>query len=568
MRISAKKGLHQLLDACRGFGVKKVVISPGSRNAPLTVSFNQHLDFECLSIPDERVAGFFAMGLALSTQAPVAVLCTSGSAVLNLAPAIAEAYYQQIPLVVLTADRPLEWVNQGEGQTIDQTNLFKNFIRASCTLLAEPGQPDQIWHNRRILAETFTKAVLKFPGPLHINIPLREPLYEFIDSLPESGSTGYKVLETGESLSAEKASNLALQIENASSVLVLTGQSTIASPELETALQQLAKLENVAVLTETSSNVEGTDIISTIDRLITPLQQTGTGNYNPELLITIGGNIISRRIKALLRKNPPAEHWHFGQEEIVPDTYQCLSLAIPVKPGPAFAEIAEKIRPENIRSDYRLRWQELKSATSRSHTEFISTAPFSDLKVFDLLQEFLPEGTVVHMGNSSPVRYLQLMGAKKGLIYQGNRGTSGIDGSTSTAAGYALGQPEHKHLLISGDLAFMYDSNAFWNKHFPQNLKIIVINNGGGGIFRIIQGPDTTDELEEFFETSHPGSVSGIAHTFGIHYSKAETEQEVVKNLSTLLNLNSAGILEIVTPKHENARVLQNYFEHLRKNIT
>lgn len=551
--------------ACWEFGIRDVVISPGSRNAPLTISFNQSGKFNCHSIADERVAAFYAMGMSLATSRPVAVVCTSGTAALNLAPAIAEAYYLKVPLVAITADRPLAWTDQGNGQTIRQEGIYENYIRDWYSLYAEPSCRDEIWMNRRRLSECFNKATVSERGPIHINVPLAEPLYG-TKIYPEAVKPSfYKRIAAVKLPSEETIEELSLRVNDSKRIMILVGQST-PSKKLQELLKDWSELKNVVVLTETTSNAYVPKAIDTIDRIVMSIKGTALlKEMLPDVLITCGGYIVSKKIKALLREFQPEEHWHIDDTDQSLDTFQSLTREINCKPEPVLEALLGGMK--KIDSDYAVKWSRLKHLGEIAHEDYIKKIPFSDFTVFRETLQNLKPGTVLHMANSTPVRYVQLFGYQKDLNYYGNRGTSGIDGSTSTAAGIARKQEDKDHVLIAGDTAFLYDSNALWNRNFPKNLKIIVINNAGGGIFRIIEGPDQTEELEEFFETYHHADISKLVQAFGIDYLYADGEKELQNALDSFLQSQVPVVLEVKTNAELNPGVLKNYFKFIRSKI-
>ena len=565
IKLSNKEGIHALIMACWEFGVQDVVISPGSRNAPITISFNQSGLFTCHSIADERVAGFYAMGMSLASSRPVAVVCTSGSAALNLAPAIAEAFYQKVPLIAITADRPLAWTDQGNGQTIRQKGVYKNYIRDWYSLYSEPSCRDEIWMNRRRLSECFNKATVSEKGPIHINVPLAEPLYGTKTYPLNVKPSFYKRISAVKLPSEDTIKELSRRANQAKRIMILVGQS-IPSSELQNLLVNWSELNNVVVLTETTSNAYVPKAVDTIDRIVMSIKGMSLlKEMLPDVLITCGGYIVSKKIKALLREFQPDEHWHIDDTDESLDTFQSLTQEINCKPEPFLEAVFNEMRES--KSDYSEQWAHLKRIGEIAHEEYLQKIPFSDFSAFKNILKSLKPGTVLHMANSTPVRYIQLFGYQKNLNYYGNRGTSGIDGSTSTAAGIAKKQMDKEHLLITGDTAFLYDSNALWNREFPQNLKIVVINNSGGGIFRIIDGPDQIEELEEFFETYHEVDISKLSEAFGFSYYLATNEKNLGQTLKEFDGSRGAAILEIKTKSDLNPEVLKDYFKFIRSRI-
>lgn len=562
MELSAKRGVQKIILALEKLGLKEVVICPGSRNSPLTISFNRHPNFVCTSIRDERSAAFYALGKALSLQAPVAVVCTSGSAVLNFAPAVAEAYYQRGPLILITADRPKEWTDQGDGQTINQTHIYQNYIRKSYELRGEIQSVDDEWYNARCLSEGFAIAQFRDAGPVHFNIPLREPLYELAETEP-SETKVFVEEETEVRLSAPSLESFHKQFKSAKKVLVLVGQHT-ADKKLQELLTKISAFENVVVLTESTSNMHHPDFVEHIDRCITHLQEEESQALMPEMLITFGGAIVSKRIKSFLRQAKPKSHWNVHLFDSYMDTYQALSHAVPMSACDFLHQVKEGLSAP--RSDYKEKWQNLKIEMQKKHEVFCQEVRFSDFYFFNTFFKEVPENIQLHLSNSSPIRYMQLFEHYHISQTWCNRGTSGIDGSTSTAMGISSVSPEKEHILITGDVAFYYDINALWNEEMVDNLKIILINNGGGSIFRIIPGPNKVEERARFLETEMKSSADKIAQHYDWKYFAARDKEELEKAFSTFFQKSTKrAILEVFTDPETNPEVLTEYWKSLKE---
>jgi len=252
--LSDKPIVRNLVEISAAKGIEYVILSPGSRDAPLIISFNESGHFKCLSIPDERVAGYFALGIAQQTRNPVIISCTSGTAALNFAPAIAEAFYQKIPLLIVTADRPKEWIHQGEGQSINQRNVFANYIKKSYHLPQDGNDPDNLWSANRIISEAIDQTFVNGGGPVHLNIPFREPLYGQADyagkKLPKITSTA----RLEKKLSKDTLAELEKKWAIANKKMILCGllPKQVALKEL---LLEIAKDSSVIVLAETTANL-------------------------------------------------------------------------------------------------------------------------------------------------------------------------------------------------------------------------------------------------------------------------------------------------------------------------
>ncbi len=554
------KTVKTLVDLCVQGGIREAVISPGSRNAPLIFSFSACPEIKCYTIVDERSAAFFALGMAQQLGRPVALVCTSGTAALNYAPAIAEAYYQQVPLVVITADRPQEWIDQADGQTIRQNNIYANYIKFSCTLPADMHSAENEWELNRMVIDAIFHTQDNGLGPVHINIPLDEPLYGR-EIYPKKDIKPLERVPVQKELSGKQAQSILEKWNAAESVMVLLGMLK-PNEELSSLLTELAETKNVLVLTETTSNLLNSKFIQCIDKVLATINLDDVSLYAPDLLITFDGQVTSKNIKKLLRANKPKEHWHVSVAPNTPDTYRALTASVDVEPVEFLKLIAEKSEAKNSR--FIDSWLIQKDQVAEKHNYFIERLPWCDLRFFSLLKDFIPAQTAVHVANSTPIRYVQLFDEYNQFPFFSNRGTNGIDGCTSTAVG-AASVVDTPTLFITGDLSFYYDSNALWNNYLRPDFKIIVINNGGGGIFRYVSGAMSEEEMESYFEVKQDLSCEHLVKGFGLKYYGCENEEELLEMLPEFFSNNSqASVLEVKTPRLENAKILKEYFNQLK----
>ncbi len=563
---SAKPGVEQLKKVFIERGVRGIVFSPGSRNAPLVVAFYDDDRFEKLVIPDERSAAFYALGMAEQWGAPVAVMCTSGSALLNYYPAVSEAFYRNIPLLVVSADRPLEWTDQGDGQTIRQTGVFQNHIVAETRMFEQPHHADQKWWNRREANRVIQKASGQGGGPAHINFPFQEPLYETNTESGDSASIPTARYELPKAVLRED--QLAM-IEKAwrthSRKLIICGQLP-PNPVLQGKLKQLANDKSVAIVVENTSNLQDQRFVHCIDRTINSFRDEAPEIFQPDLLITIGGAVISKKIKTYLRSYGPQMHWKIGAEFPMMDTYQHLSHTFPMAPE-TFVDALLDDRLERNISRYGEQWKQLDYQVQSLQEDYFQDAPYADLSVFELLMDVVPDNSILHLANSSVVRYGQLFDPINSIQYYCNRGTSGIDGSMSTAIGGAIAKDDRMHTIIVGDLSFFYDSNALWNSYLPSNVRIFLINNGGGGIFSIIPGPHSTPAKKDYFVTTNEADAASICSAFDVNYYEAKDMESISNQLQAFYERQTddrPAVMEIHTPEEENAQVLKTYFEKIK----
>lgn len=559
------KQLHLLAEILVAKGISHVVASPGSRNAPAMVVFNRKSGLELISIADERSAGFYALGMAQQLNKPVALLCTSGTAALNYAPALAEAYYQKIPLLAITADRPEVWIDQGDGQTIRQRNVFAGYVRKSFHLPNHINDAESLWLFKRLSSEAIDRTTLPAPGPVHLNLPLSEPLYDIVWTTEQIPITIPSVTATETQVSEHAMQELSRIWNASSSKIILAGQMN-ADAELSLLLTQITEDPSVALLSETTSNLNVPDAISCIDRAIEGIGDDEMGNYSPSLLLTIGGAVVSKKIKSLLRKMKPKHHWHINADtdDFHLDTYQSLTQTIPVSAKIFLQQLLAHTTKKE--SNFKKLWHKRNHLHEERHKLFVESAPYSDLKVYETLFREMPREGHLHLSNSTPVRYAQLFEKASRFSTWSNRGTSGIDGCVSTAAGAAEICPEIT-TVITGDIGFFYDSNALWNSHLSPRLRIIVINNGGGNIFRVIPGPDKYEELEDYIETAHNLNAEGLTKNFGVNYYLAHSPEQLEAVLSPFYKQqenNKPALLEVFTENKLSAQVLNDYFKFIR----
>ncbi len=560
MSTSDKKTSHILSSLFKSHSIKDIVISPGSRNAPLIIAFAGDTYFNCTTIVDERSAGFFALGIALQKKSPVALVCTSGSALLNYAPAVSEAFYRHIPLVVLSADRPPELIDQGDGQTIRQEGALDNHLNYSCSLPSEIHGEDDEWYVNRLINEALINCNVLQKGPVHINTPFREPLYGRAGEASDKKRIVH-YLKPEQSLTGEQTEMLTEIWNSSGKILILLGENEGANG-LSKVLNRLGDTGQAVILTETLTNISGKNIFCCIDRIVSGITDEEAAVFKPDLLITTGGAVVSKMVKTFLRDYPPGYHWHVSGHEPLMDTYKHLTHSIPLSLEILLNDILMKADKKSTR--FFDLWRNRFDTVGKMHDEYLNKTLWSDLKFFDLLRTGIPAGYTVHWGNSTVVRYAQLFGEFHEIRNFSNRGTSGIDGSVSTAVGYAYASQKDT-LLVAGDLSFLYDSNGLWNKYLSSKLKMIVVNNGGGGIFRFIPGPADSGFLEDFFEAGHSLSVQPLAGMYGLEYFKATNEEELKDVLVDFFGFEGKpAILEVFTPAAENAKVLRGYFESLK----
>ncbi|WP_320052582.1 2-succinyl-5-enolpyruvyl-6-hydroxy-3-cyclohexene-1-carboxylic-acid synthase [uncultured Acetobacteroides sp.] len=550
---SNKKSIQQLLALMLEHGVTNVVLSPGSRNAPLIHTFSQHPQLTCYTIVDERSAAYFALGLILKTQKPVAVCCTSGTALLNYSSATAEAYYQKLPLMVISADRPAHWVGQADGQTINQKNVLANFVKRSVTL-PEIHSAEDLWLCNRLVNEALVALTRIDAGPVHVNIPLSEPLYEFTEEVIPLARK-IRLVEG----KADVPTAYVEEWGTFTKKMVVVGQ-LLPSEEMAGAIEKLSRRGDTVIIAEHTANLPSAVSVRQFEQVLVSLSEAEKAQFAPDILLTIGGHIVSKRFKQLIRKCQPSKHWRIGCDVV--DTYQSLTDLLDVD-APSFVNEIAKV--EVGATEYQDIWTNRSERIQSAGAEYLKSIPYCDLLVYKTIFERMPSGISLHLGNSTPVRYAQLFALSNDIDVYSNRGTSGIDGVVSTFAGFAS-KNDKMSLLVVGELSFLYDSNGLWNRYLSPKARIIVINNAGGGIFRLIDGPSRSEALEQHIEYRHGQSVENIARAFWVEYLSASNEKELENSFATLMdqNINKPMLLEVFTPSELNSEVYKGYFEYLK----
>lgn len=543
--------LANLLARC----VSDVVVSPGSRNAPLIIALEAEKRLRKTVVIDERSAAFVALGMSQESRQPVALVCTSGTAPLNYAPALAEAYYRGIPLIAISADRPAEWIDQDDSQTIHQFGALDNVVKKSYDI-PDTTHPDKdyCWMVNRMVNDALIECRMGKPGPVHINIQLKAPLgniseyeppeerlIEFIDNEPKIDSA-----------EMERMACLARD----SRVLIVAGFMP-PNEELNDGIIKLNEFDNVSVMAETVSNLSLPEDCYSIDRVLSTLDDSDKKALKPDIVITLGGALISRQVKEYLREYVPQEHWSVGTQHTTVDPIRSLSKRIDVQPEYFINELYKKMVCRMPKSDYSNRWKMVRDRADISAEEFLFRASWSDLKAFETIFKSLPDNIQLHLSNGTAIRYNQILAKKIFKATFCNRGVSGIDGSTSTAIGAAMSSNGY-NILVTGDMSFSYDISAL-NTQIPENLRIIVLNNQGGGIFRFIGSTRNLSCRDKYFCVPSSMDLESLAKAFGLGYIYSATEEEVKSGINKLLKMSSPAILEVVTPGETGGGILSDF---------
>ncbi|MEX1238147.1 MAG: 2-succinyl-5-enolpyruvyl-6-hydroxy-3-cyclohexene-1-carboxylic-acid synthase [Cyclobacteriaceae bacterium] len=564
--------IYDIAELCVRQNINQVVLCPGSRCAPLTLAFTRHSGITARTFSDERSAGFIALGMAQSTGKPVVVVCTSGTAVYNLAPAVAEAFFSHTPLVVITADRPAEWIAQHDGQTIYQPEIFGKHVKKYFQLPQDYDYPDSQWAINRMVNEALNLSRQLAPGPVHINAPFREPLYPKADETITYSSDIRVIHEhaPAPALTAEVKSEITSAMGRFQNILVVAGQQ-VADADTIGAISGFQKMLHVPVVHDIISNLHEVDAgVQHSDLFLGQASDTLKEMLRPDLLITFGQSLISKNLKIFLRKYPAKKHWHVQTAGPVADTFKNLTDVFYTHPAPflevlSTAEASSEFENQKQKNYCKL-WEVEERRVLQVLDEFFREGEHSELKMVRTLLENLPDNSNLHLANSMSVRYGNFIGltaGKKGIRVFSNRGTSGIDGSNSTAVGHSLvsGRP---NFLLTGDLAFFYDRNAFWHNYSLPNLRVLLLNNHGGLIFDVLDGPSSMPEASEYFITRQMLNGLELCNEFGFEYLRVDHSGKLKSSFRDFLEFgNSAKVMEYESDTPRNKRL----FEQLKLKI-
>ncbi|MFA6261347.1 MAG: 2-succinyl-5-enolpyruvyl-6-hydroxy-3-cyclohexene-1-carboxylic-acid synthase [Bacteroidia bacterium] len=539
-------------------GVKQVVICPGSRSAPLVAAFTRDSAFTCSTVVDERSAAFIALGMAQQLQEPVILICTSGTAVLNFYPAVAEAFYQHIPLIILSADRPPELLDQQDGQMIHQVKVFGKHVLLAENLPDYAIGKENFKLTATIARQAFQTAMGLPKGPVHINIPLHEPLYKISSKLPAIPSM--KPEKRNQNKPIPDFTGLKNAWEQCGKRLILLGQGPV-SDKLFTALYRIKKQQNAVIMCDPASNQFSFNTTSRFDTMLSQANFKTLEMLQPDCIVSAGGPLVSKTLKLWLKNHKPKFAFRIRTESARVDTYNhkptyldcevhdVLNLLNNItckKPATAFA--------------YMQLWETAGLSAEMAMNQFLNRNEFSELHATRMVLNQIPDAVNLHIGNSSVIRYVSLLGElNPSWTVHSNRGTSGIDGCSSTAVG-AAAVNNKMTVLLTGDLGFLYDKNAFWNNLVQNNLRIIVINNGGGGIFSLIDGPGQHPENLPFFTTPHHQNIRLTALDNNLEYYFCDSAESLKQQLNSFFQPGEkSAVLEIQSNMKHNASVFKRF---------
>lgn len=531
---SDKINVNILTSLMVAHGVRTVVVCPGSRNAPLAHNFASCPEMHCVAATDERSAGFYALGLALASERPVAVCVTSGSALLNLAPAVAEAYYREVPLLVISADRPLAMINQLQGQTLPQAGALGMMVKATMQL-PEPHNEVERWHCNRLVNEAMIKMLLHGGGPVHINVPISEPLYNFAaEELPEER----KISMAAASADKAKLTAIADDFAKARKPLIVVGQ--MERREWHRAAEAVEMLETRAVVLAEKLSDDSERQLPALDMLVERMAHAA--EYQPDYIIYVGGNMVAKAMRQFLQQTKPRRSIVVSEAGDVADVMMNATDIVEAKPSEMLRALASavasdssaasvaSVASDNEASAWMERWQRLKAEAIELAN--VATENRQNEAIREFFRAIRGKEMNVHVANSLSVR-MALKYADRYLYV--NRGVNGIEGSLSTAAGFSI-MSACPVACIIGDLSFFYDANALWNQELCGNFRILLINNKCGGIFSKFERLADSPACDSYVMAKHNATAEGVCMQNNVAYRKAETDDEVRDGISWLVD--------------------------------
>ncbi|MHC0038962.1 2-succinyl-5-enolpyruvyl-6-hydroxy-3-cyclohexene-1-carboxylic-acid synthase [Pseudoneobacillus sp. C159] len=554
-------------------GVTNVVVSPGSRSTPMAMMMAEHPLLTVHIQIDERSAGFFALGMAKAIRKPVALLCTSGTAAANYYPAIIEASYSRIPLIVLTADRPHELREVGAPQAIDQIHLYGKHVKAFFEMPIPEKEKSVIRFARMTCARAVSTARCNPTGPVHLNFPFREPLIPQLDSenLFESGERENRYVQSdigSWSLATEHFERLEELFRQARNGIIICGQ--MAEEGFSKSITELAEKLGYPILADPlsqlrSGNHDTSLIIDCYDNFLR--HEAARAFLKPDLILRFGAMPVSKSLSIFLKENHHAEHivvdggsgWR-DPSALATEMVYCDELV--------FSRTMEKLVQKVLENKQLSSWLTINRLAKEQMQSARDIVEMDEGKLFALLADILPDHATLFVGNSMPIRDLDsfFFSNQKSIRVMANRGANGIDGITSTAMGAAKhSQPLY---LVVGDLTFYHDLNGLLSsKLLDIDITIIVVNNNGGGIFSFLPQANHPKHFELLFGTPLDLNFQHVVHMYNGSYTKAENWDDFYLVMNQSRKTKGLKVIEIPTNREKNVVEHRNLWKSVSQEI-
>ena len=554
-------------------GVTDVVVSPGSRSTPMAMIMAEHPDLNVHIHVDERSAAFFALGIAKSLNKPVAILCTSGTAAANYFPAIVEARYARVPLIVLTADRPHELREVGAPQAIDQINLYGKHVKWFSEMALPEKSNEIIRYARTICARAVAIAKSAPSGPVHLNFPFREPLVPKLDDelfqLRERPN-GYVKVHTGDlTLAEEQFKEIAEKLSKTNRGIIVCGN--IVDDIFPEAVTRLAEKLNFPIIADPLSQLRSgqhslENIIEAYDTFLR--NDDAKAFLKPDVILRFGAMPISKALTIFIKENGDVEQYVIDGGGGWRDPAS-LSTNMIFCNETLFCEKLETYTVEKSSADFLTAWKRVNQLSKDTMISLSDITDLSEGKLFYQLAEMLPEGAALFVGNSMPIRDLDsfFLSNHKTIKVMANRGANGIDGTVSTALGAALNTSSM--YLVLGDLTFFHDLNGLIAaKLYNININIILINNNGGGIFSFLPQSEHPKNFEFLFGTPIGIDFEHAVKMFNGNYIKIEDWDHFGAEMRKSINSTGINVYEIVTNRERNRDEHREFWGYVSQEIS
>ncbi len=552
---TVEKNVQIVIALLKKHNIRHLVLSPGARNVPFVHSVENDSFFKCYSYVDERGAAHFAMGMAQELQEPVLISCTSSTACCNYLPAITEAYYHGVPLVVLTSDRDPRREGQMEDLMIHQNGMYRDVCRKYVQLPTVNTSEDFVYCER-LVNEALLELQHHGSGPVHINMPVYTNLSKFTDTLPEVRKIcRHEIDKNEEEWNAQK-----VILESARKVMVIYGQTDTVSNDEVQLLERFVEKYNGVVIAEHMANVESEYVLNPYLLFEAMTPQCFPEELMPDLIITLGGR-VSSKLKSLLRAHSNKfKHWRVNEDgdvvdvfNTLTDVFECSSLY--------FLKFFTEERNIIDLSYYNI-WQEYMKKI------IFPKLPFSNVSTICKVMERIPEESNLHLSVLNNIRIAQYFPRKQNVRVYANLGACGIEGAVSTFLGQASVTSRLSFLFV-GDLSFFYDMNAVWNRYIRGNVRILMINNGGGAEFHLNFGTIMPDTVDQFVAASHDSSAKAWVESQGFIYISAKNEVELMDNLPRFVAEDSKApiFFEVFTDRKIDGAIVRKIYEINRSEI-
>lgn len=537
-------------------GIRHVVVSSGSRSLRMVKSVASHKGLTVRMVVDERVAAFSALGISDCTLLPVAIICTSGSAMLNYAPALAEAFYRGIPLIVITADRPIDVVDINDGQTIHQFHAFDNIVKHSIDIDATSKCNEADFDT---INEAVSIALSSRKGPVHINLHLEEVSDEASDV-----SVAYNKPPITPKLLRSHFEELSISDFAYKKILIFVGQRP-ADNDFDARISRLASFPNVVIVTDIVSNCKSGNVISDIETIIDEIKQS-PDLFAPQLLITLGKTSpLSRRFKEWLRGIDSYAHWRVNDKSAPENTYSHLSKTIVADDNSFLDYLAENLSENSDISSFCSSWHRIFNNAQNEKVSLLSSVSWSDISAVNIILNAIPDEYVIQCSNGMAIRNLSLVGAKQHLVFC-NRGVNGIDGSTSTAIGFSS-VSDYPTLFISGDMSALYDVAALFSGQLSPKFKMVIIANGGGEIFRMIKATRDYELREEMLCAIPQVSWRDVANAVGMEYFEVNGASELSQTINSFFKIQDNASLLVVNTSAGNSKTYNDIINKIQNKL-